>query len=116
MVCIIQVVISQHNTTQHIINWYSRCLFLLISYNCNQPGHMSKECPEKTSSSVWYVLYKSLYLNTTQRIINWYLLISYNCNQSGHISKECPEKTSSSVWYVLYKSLYLNTTQHIVNW
>jgi hypothetical protein len=45
-------------------------------FNCDQTGHMSRECPEKSSSGA-----------TGSGC--------YNCNKPGHFSRECPEKQNS---------------------
>ena len=40
-------------------------------FTCKQPGHFSRECPEKSGMKC------------------------FNCDQTGHMSRECPEKSSS---------------------
>lgn len=50
----------------------------MTCYNCNEVGHMSRECPTKQQGG------GGPRGNSTS--------VCYNCNETGHFSRECPTK------------------------
>ena len=58
----------------------------IVCYNCNELGHLSRECPNRNM--------QSRYNNNNNDINN--SNVCFSCGQPGHFARECPNSTMRS--------------------